>query len=164
MTPAAATSGSGPGVAGIIGAMERLRPYPVSGFAGLTLFIWGNRIWLAWTNPDDTVAEKLVWSTPITLFVLAALAVGLLLLRGVDRRSAAFVRLVQAFAGGTVVYWAIRAPMILLADHPGPFKVVHAVLAVVSVTSAVLALRSIAAEVATGTGPEPVPTPPAVVG
>ena len=51
--------------------MDRLRPYPVTGFAALTLFIWGNRIWLAWTNPDDSVARKLVWSTPITLFVLA---------------------------------------------------------------------------------------------
>lgn len=142
--------------------MERLRPYPVSGFAALTLFIWGNRIWLAWTNPDDTVAEKLVWSTPITLFVLAALAVGLLMLRGVDRRSAAFVRLVQAFAGGTIAYWAIRAPMILLADHPGPFKVVHAVLAVVSVASAALAIRSVRA--GTGTDAEPASAPPAVVG
>ena len=142
--------------------MERLRPYPVSGFAALTLFIWGNRIWLAWTNPDDTVAEKLVWSTPITLFVLAALAVGLLMLRGVDRRSAAFVRLVQAFAGGTIAYWAIRAPMILLADHPGPFKVVHAVLAVVSVASAALAIRSVRA--GTGTDAAPASAPPAVVG
>lgn len=144
--------------------MDRLRPYPVSGFAALTLFIWGNRIWLAWTNPDDTVAEKLVWSTPITLFVLAALAVGLLLLRGVDRRSAAFVRLVQAFAGGTIVYWAIRAPMILLADHPGPFKVVHAVLAVVSVASAALALRAVSARAGVDDGAEPAPTPSAVVG
>lgn len=144
--------------------MDRLRPYPVSGFAALTLFIWGNRIWLAWTNPDDTVAEKLVWSTPITLFVLAALAVGLLLLRGVDRRSAAFVRLVQAFAGGTIVYWAIRAPMILLADHPGPFKVVHAVLAVVSVASAALALRAVGARAGVDDGAEPAPMPSAVVG
>lgn len=142
--------------------MERLRPYPVSGFAALTLFIWGNRIWLAWTNPDDTVAEKLVWSTPITLFVLAALAVGILLLRGVDRRSAAFVRLVQAFAGGTIAYWAIRAPMILLADHPGPFKVVHAVLAIVSVASAALAIRSV--RVGADAGSSPAPAPPAVVG
>lgn len=145
--------------------MERLRPYPVSGFAALTLFIWGNRIWLAWTNPDDTVAEKLVWSTPITLFVLAALAVGLLLLRGVDRRSALFVRLVQAFAGGTIAYWAIRAPMILLADHPGPFKVVHAVLAAVSVLSAALALRSVRTSPDASTSADAAtPAPPAVVG
>jgi hypothetical protein len=140
--------------------MDRLRPYPVSGFAALTLFIWGNRIWLAWTNPDDTVAEKLVWSTPITLFVLAALAVGLLMLRGADRRSAVFVRLVQAFAGGTIAYWTIRAPMILLADHPGPFKVVHAVLAVVSVISAALAIRSVRAGAATEAEPA---SPPSVV-
>ncbi|MEZ5177900.1 MAG: hypothetical protein R2746_06345 [Acidimicrobiales bacterium] len=143
--------------------MDRLRPYPVSGFAALTLFIWGNRIWLAWTNPEDTVAEKLVWSTPITLFVLAALAVGLLMLRGVDRRSAGFVRLVRVFAGGTVLYWAVRTPMILLADHPGPFKVVHAVLALVSVLSAALALRSVGTAGAPAAD-EAAPAPPAVVG
>lgn len=123
--------------------MERLRPYPVTGFAALTLFIWGNRIWLAWTNPDDSVARKLVWSTPITLFVLAAIAVGLLVVRDVDRRSVGFVRLVRWFAGGTVAYWAVRAPMILLADHEVAFKIVHAVLAVVSVVAAVGAWRSV---------------------
>ena len=66
------------------------------------------------------------------------------LLRGTDRRTPGFVRLVQVFAAGTVVFWAVRAPMILLADHPGPFKVVHAVLAAGSVTAAVCAWRAVA--------------------
>ncbi|HEX2578022.1 MAG TPA: hypothetical protein VHK88_16865 [Aquihabitans sp.] len=123
--------------------MERLRPYPVAAFAALTLLIWGNRIWLAWTNDEDTVAEKLVWSTPITLFVLAAVAVVVLLLRGTDRTAPSFRLLVRAFAGGTVVFWAIRAPMILLADHGVAFKVVHAVLAIASVVAAVAAWRSL---------------------
>ncbi len=52
--------------------------------------------------------------------------------------------------------------MILLADHPGPFKVVHAVLAVVSVASAALAIRSVRA--GAGTAAEPASAPPAVVG
>lgn len=123
--------------------MERLRPYPVAVFAALTLLIWGNRIWLAWTNDTDTVARKLVWSTPITLFVIGAVAVVVVRLRGTDPSTVGFRRLVRVFAGGTVAYWAIRAPMILLADHEIPFKVVHAVLALVSVVSAVAAWRSV---------------------
>lgn len=121
----------------------RLQPWPVTVFCAITLFIWTNRIWLAWTNPDDTVGEKLVWSTPITLFVIAAAILGVALLRGVDRAAPAFVRGVQVFAAGTVVYWGVRAPMILLADHEVGFKVVHAVLAAVSVTAAVAAWRSV---------------------
>lgn len=132
--------------------MERLRPYPVFGFAALTLLIWGNRIWLAWTNDEDTVGEKLVWSTPITLFVLAAVAVLVRYARQVEPSSAGFTRLVQAFAGGTVLYWAIRAPLILLADHEVPFKVVHGVLAVVSVAAAVAAWRAVS-QTARRTGP-----------
>jgi len=123
--------------------MERLRPYPVAGFAVLTLVIWGNRIWLAWTNDSDSVAEKLVWSTPITLFVLAAVAVLVLLVRGTHPSAPGFARLVRAFAAGTIVFWAVRGPMILLADHEVAFKVVHAVLAMVSVGAAVAAWRSL---------------------
>lgn len=123
--------------------MERLRPYPVTTFSAITLFIWGNRIWLAWTNAEDSVARKIVWSTPITAFVIAALISLVLLLRGADATAGRFRQLVQVFAGGTVIYWAIRGPMILLADHPGPFKVVHAVLAIVSVVAAVAAWRSL---------------------
>lgn len=135
--------------------MDRFRPYPVSGFAVLTLVIWGNRIWLAWTNDTDTVAEKLVWSTPITLFVLAAVAVLALLVRGTHPSVPGFARLVRAFAGGTIVFWAVRAPMILLADHEVAFKVVHALLAVASVIAAVAAWRSLD-RVSVSRGPEPV--------
>lgn len=123
--------------------MERLRPYPVAVFAGLTLVIWGNRIWLAWTDPDDTLTQKLVWSTPITLFVVAALAVVVSYVRGADPRNGAFRRLVQVFAAGTLAYWAVRLPMILLTDHDAPFKVVHTVLAVASSAAAVAAWRSL---------------------
>ncbi len=125
--------------------MERLRPYPVATFAALTLFIWGNRIWLAWTNDEDTVAEKLVWSTPITAFVLAAVALAVLLARGTDVTVGGPRRLVQAFAAGTTIYWAVRLPLIWLADHPLGFDVVHSVLAIASVTAAALAWRAVRA-------------------
>ena len=130
--------------------MARLRPYPVAVFCAVTLFTWGNRIWLAWTNPDDTVAEKLLWSVPITAFVVAAVVLLVVLVRGADRTASGFVGLVRVFAAGTVVFWAVRAPMILLADHPVPFKVVHAVLAVASITAAAFAWRAVAGTDARG--------------
>jgi hypothetical protein len=123
--------------------VDRLRPYPVTAFSAVTLAIWGNRVWLAWTNPDDTVARKLLWSLPITLFVAAAVVLLVAVLRGVDPASRWFERTVQGFAAGTVLFWLVRAPMILLADHDVPFKVVHAVLAVASIAAAAWAWASI---------------------
>lgn len=123
--------------------MDRLRPLPVTVFCALTLFIWGNRIWLAWTNPDDSVATKIMWSLPITCFVVAAAVLLVLLLTGADRGGAGFLSLVRWFALGTCVYWGIRLPLILVHQHDLPFKIVHSVLALVSVAAAVAALRSI---------------------
>ncbi len=122
---------------------DRLEPWPVAAFCAVTLFIWGNRIWLAWTNPDDSFATKVMWSTPITLFVIAAVVLGAGMLAGADRSSSGFRRGVTAFAVGTIAYWAIRAPMITFADHEVPFKVVHGVLAVVSVVAAALAWSAV---------------------
>ncbi len=115
----------------------------MAALCAVTLVIWTNRIWLAWTNDEDTVAEKLVWSTPITLFVVAAAGLGVARLRGVDRRSSGFVTGVEVFAAGTILFWAVRAPMISLADHEVGFKVVHGVLAVASVAAAIGAWRSV---------------------
>lgn len=120
--------------------LDRLRPYPISVFAGITLLVWGNRVWLAWTDAKLDFAGKLGYSVPITAFVLAALVVLWLLLtdRPFDRR---FRALVAAFAVGTVLYWVIRLPIILLRHHSIPFKLVHTTLAVVLVALAVRAIR-----------------------
>lgn len=129
--------------------MTRIQPYAVFVFCAVTLAIWGNRIWLAWTNEGDSLARKLGWSLPITIFVVLALVVGGAMVVGVDRSDLWFVRTVQVFAVGTVVFWAIRAPMIILADqdvaNPAAFKIVHAVLAVVSVAAAIAAFRAVEA-------------------
>lgn len=121
---------------------ERLRPVPVTVFAVVTLLIWTNRIWLAWTNDEDTVAQKLVWSTPITLFVIAAAVLLMMILR---RRSDApvFAPLVRVFAGGTIVYWVVRMVLILGKDHTIGFKAVHSALAIVSAAFAVGAWRAV---------------------
>ena len=123
--------------------MARLRPYPVAAFCAVTLFIWTNRIWLAWTNDTDSVARKLVWSVPITAFVVAAVVVVGLMLAGRAEQTSWFAPLVRTFAAATVVFWAIRAPMIALADHDVPFIVVHAVLAVASTGTALAAWRAV---------------------
>jgi hypothetical protein len=134
--------------------LDRLRPYPVAGFAGITLAIWGNRIWLAWTQADTTLPAKLAYSIPITAFVAASVVVIVLLWRGVDRSAAGLRNLVHAFAAGTGVFWAIRLPMILSHPHAVPFKVVHAILAVVSVGAAVAAWRTLdAAPTSSGSDP-----------
>ena len=123
--------------------MERFRPYPVAVLCAVTLFIWLNRIWLNWTNPDVDLPAKLALSIPITAFVLASFVVLIAMVRGVDRGADWFRGLVRLFAAGTVVFWAVRLPMILLNDHPAGFLIVHSVLAVVSVAAAVAAWRSL---------------------
>jgi len=123
--------------------MERFRPYPVAVLCAVTLFIWLNRIWLNWTNPDVDLPAKLALSIPITAFVVASFVVLIAMVRGVDRDAAWFRGLVRLFAAGTVVFWAVRLPMILLNDHPAGFLVVHTVLAVASVAAAVAAWRSL---------------------
>ena len=127
--------------------MDRLRPYPVAVFCAVTLLIWVNRIWLAWTNGDDSVGAKVLWTIPIGAFVLAAVVLAVAMLSGADRDARWFRLLVQGFALGTALYWLIRLPMIALNDHgltpeeEAAFKIVHAVLAIVSVTAAWFAFR-----------------------
>ena len=123
--------------------MERLRPYPVAVLCAVTLFIWLNRIWLNWTNPDVDLPAKLALSIPITAFVLASFVVLIAMVRGVDRGAGWFRCLVRLFAAGTVMFWVVRLPMILLNDHPAGFLIVHTVLAAASVAAAVAAWRSL---------------------
>lgn len=129
--------------------MARLRPFPVFAFCALTLLIWGNRIWLAWTNDDDTLVEKVVWSVPITAFVVVAAVLAIAMLAGVDRSARWFVASVRLFAIATIAYWAIRLPFIWVNEHdlePSEelgFRVVHTALAVVSWLAAGFALRAV---------------------
>lgn len=122
--------------------VDRFQPRAVTAFAGLTLAIWTTRIPLAWTNDEDTLGEKLVWSTPITLFVIAAAAILVLQTQG-EGTAPSTVRLVKVFAAATIAYWAIRVVMIVAGDWSVGFKVVHAVLAVASSIAAALAWRSL---------------------
>lgn len=137
-----AAAGGAVAPSGTVVAMARVHPRSVAVLCAVTLFIWGNRIWLAWTNEGDTLARKLTYSVPITAFVIAAGILAVALLSGVDRSTRWFGGLVQALSLGTVLYWAIRLPMILAADHDVPFKAVHAVLALASAAAAIWAWRT----------------------
>jgi hypothetical protein len=123
--------------------VERLRPFPVAGLLAWTLFVWVSRVGLAWSDDSLTTGEKVLGTLPPVLFVLLALATGAVLLTREGVRPALFGRLATGFAGFTAVYWAIRLPFILVNDHPGAFKVVHTVLAIVSVGLAVAAWRTV---------------------
>src|SRR4051794_35809448 len=122
--------------------MERFRPYPVAMLCAVTLFIWLNRIWLNWTNPDVDLPAKLALSIPITAFVIVSFVVLIAMVRHVDRSARWFRGLGRLFAAGTVLFWVVRLPMILLHDHPAGFLIVHSVLAIVSVVAAIAAWRA----------------------
>ena len=98
-----------------------MRPsrWPVYLFVGWTVFVWAGRI----RNGGSVLLA-------LSFLALAAVALW--------RRG----RWVTALAAYTVAVWAIRTPVILVHDHPAGFKVVHTVLAVVSIALAVAAVRS----------------------
>jgi hypothetical protein len=104
-------------------------PVPAAAFALWSLFVWGGRIRNA-VGAGDGAGPVLLALT----FVILAVAV--LATRG--RRP-----VVLALAGWTTAVWVVRAvDIVALSDHPGPFKVVHTVLAVVSIALAAWALRA----------------------
>lgn len=100
--------------------------------AGWTVFVWGTRI----RNIARDGGSALSLAVASALVVLAVL-VAVSLLRDGTPRSA-----VPALAAATVIAWAVRTPQILLGDHGTAFRVVHTVLALVSIALAVAAVRS----------------------
>jgi hypothetical protein len=70
------------------------------------------------------------------------------IVRGRNVGTPPFTRTVRAFAGATIAFWLVRAPMIVATSHPevddeAAFKVVHVVLAVISIAAALAAWRSV---------------------
>lgn len=92
-----------------------------------TLFVWVGRI----RNIVDGDESKAGVIIPIILTVLALVAL-------VDRR-----RGLPLLAVATVAVWAVRVPIVLLRDHSVGFKVVHVVLALVSIGFAALSMRAL---------------------
>ena len=92
-----------------------------------TLLVWTTRI-------RNIVAQDWTWTdfvVPVGLTVLAVAAL-------VRRREG-----LLALAAATTLVWVVRLPLVLVHDHPIGFKVVHAVLAVVSIALAAATARAL---------------------
>lgn len=107
--------------------------------AGWTAFVWGTRV----RNIARDGGGSLSLLVALGLVALAALVAVALVRDGTPRWA------VPALAVATVAAWAVRVPVILLDDHGAAFKVVHTLLAVVSVALAVAALRRSGARIPT---------------
>lgn len=90
-------------------------------WAPWALVVWTVVVWVTRLRNADGSAGAVALSV---LFLVLAAAV-------VATRAHALP--VVVLAGLTVVVWLIRLPMILVADHGAGFKVVHAVIAAVSI-------------------------------
>jgi hypothetical protein len=96
--------------------MPRRRPWAPYALAAWTVFVWVTRI----KNADGAVGPILLSAT---FLLLAALVLA--------TKGHALPTI--TLAGWTVLVWLVRLPMILLAAHGAGFKVVHAVIALVSI-------------------------------
>lgn len=115
----------------------RRRPFALA-LVGWSFFVWTTRIANIWRDDALDTGEKLGRTGLALSFTLLALAVLVALWR---RARAASLVAVGALAAWSVVVWVVRDVRIVLADHDVGFKVVHTVLAVVSIVLAVLAWR-----------------------
>lgn len=109
---------------------------------GWTLFTWVTRVPLAWSDDELTTGGKILATVPVLVFVVLALVTGALVL---TRRATARPAVV-GLAVWTVGYWIVRMLLIATNGHAVGFVVVHAVLALVASTLAVLAGRAALAD------------------
>jgi hypothetical protein len=115
----------------------RRRPFALA-LVAWTFFVWTTRIGNIWRDADLDTGEK-VGRTGLALsFTLLALAVVGALWRGSARTRLVAV---GALAAWSTAVWIVRDARILVADHEVGFKVVHTVLAVVSIVLSILAWR-----------------------
>ncbi len=91
--------------------------------------MWVTRTRLIFTEDDLSAGDIVVRILPV--FVFVALAGLLVVSLGTGRPD--LTRSIAAIAGWTTVYWLIRVTLISFHDHSIGFKIVHAVLAVISI-------------------------------
>jgi hypothetical protein len=122
--------------------MPRARTAVVPAFAlaGWTVFVWTTRIGNIWRDDAAGTGSK-VASTALALsFTVLAVAVAVAAWR---RAWAALRPAVLGLAAWTTGVWVVRSVTIVAGDRSVGFKVVHGVLAVVSIALAAWAARSV---------------------
>ncbi|MCE2807021.1 MAG: hypothetical protein LW869_01025 [Actinobacteria bacterium] len=107
-------------------------------FVAWTAFVWGNRI--SNTLRSEESAGAKTFSTVLSLVLLGfAVAVVVVVAKAwKSHLGTGGAKVLMVAAVLTVVVWLVRVPMILVADHGAPFKIVHVGLGVVSVVLAAL--------------------------
>lgn len=114
-------------------------------FVAWTAFVWISRISNTLRSTTESTGGK-VFSTVLSVIMLAlALAVAVVLVQGRTAALApASLRVLQIAAIVTILVWVVRVPQIVFLDddptHGAGFKIVHAVLGVISIALA-LGLR-----------------------
>ena len=117
----------------------RRRPAVIA-LVAWTFLVWTTRIGNIWRDDALDTAGKVGRTALALSFTILAAAVVACLWRLRDQQ----VRLaVTALAGWTIAVWFVRDTSILLADHDTSFKVVHTVLAVISIGLSAWALTSL---------------------
>jgi hypothetical protein len=112
--------------------------------AAWQLFVWGTRIRNVMGDESLMGLDQVVLvGLSATFLVYGVVAVGVWreTRPGLGGPTTNGVRWLQAGACWTVVVWLLRGGDILLSDHEAAFKVVHLVLAVISIALALLAVR-----------------------
>jgi hypothetical protein len=115
----------------------RRRPWAVA-LVAWTLFVWTTRIANIWRDPDLDTGEQVGRTALAGSFTLLAVLVVVAVWRGPARARSWSV---TALAGWSTAVWVVRDARIVVADHEVGFKVVHTVLAVVSIALSALAWR-----------------------
>lgn len=113
----------------------RRRPLALA-LVAWTFFVWTTRIANIWRDEALDGGEKLGRTGLALSFTVLAVAVVVTLWRRHERAARVAV---GALAAWSVAVWVVRDVGIVLADHEVGFKVVHTVLAVVSIVLAALA-------------------------
>lgn len=134
--------------------MNRLTK-PALALCGWTLFVWLNRIKNVVDDRSSVGGELEGWAfawrlgVALGFCVLSVLGVVLLLITRRSGRSDAPSRslvratstLFTAFAGLGIVWWTVRGIGTLLDDFTVGFKIVHTVLALVTISLGLVVLR-----------------------
>jgi hypothetical protein len=116
--------------------------WAVVAFAAWTAFVWVGRIRNVWADASLDTAGKVGRSALATSFVAFAVVTLVWCLRWRRTGLPASTRyLVGPFAAWTVGVWVVRSIGIWVHDHPVGFKVVHTVLAAISIGLAVRAVQ-----------------------
>lgn len=123
--------------------MFRCRPLAVAVFAMWTLLVWANRI----NNIVNHDGGDGVDLARAVAFVVVGLAVAVVAVRPMP---AALAHRVVSIAGwASIALWATRIVTIPLGDHTVGFVVVHLVLAAISISLALWAMRATRSQLGT---------------